>query len=332
VAASTYLDSAEIFDPATGTSSSTGSMSAPRINHTATLLRDGRVLVAGGTTTGGSTLATAEIFNPVTDTFATPLSMAAGREQHTAALLANGQVLLAGGYAGSPPLGVVLSSAEIFDPTASGGAGGFATTHGMADRRRLHVATEVSYGRVLVAGGYGSSGSSIAEAETFAGPWAIDFEAFPGPDGLLGTADDVPTPVCPPPACPVLIGLGGQYASLGITFSQGTLFYESPPGYGDPWFSDHYISSTGLIASFSVPVREVSITSYSVHTATLTAYDASNNVLGTSVLTNPSPGSFFLGTLSLTTTQPIDHFSVLPEGPPGFPILNLDDLEFTVGN
>jgi len=222
---------------------------------------------------------------------------------------------------------VVLSSAEIFDPTASGGAGGFATTHGMADRRRLHVATEMSFGRVLVAGGYGSSGSSIAGAEIFAGPWVIDFEHYPGPDGLLGTADDVPTPGCPA-APPCLEGpvaaLTTQYASVGITFSQGTLHYAPSfwPGH------DHFISSTPPIASFSVPVRQVSITSYSAHNATLTAYDASNNVLGTSVLTNPSPGSFYLGTLSLTTTQPIDHFSVLPDNPSL--ILNLDNLVFTV--
>jgi hypothetical protein len=191
------------------------------------------------------------------------------------------------------------------------------------------VATEVSDGRVLVAGGYGSSGSSIAGAETFVGPWTIDFEYYPGPDGLLGTGDDVPTPVCPPAACPVLVGLGGQYASIGITFSQGTLFYESPPIYADPWFSQHFISSTTLAASFSVPVRRVSITSYSAWNVTLTAYDASNNVIGTSVLEHPSPGGgFFLGTVSLSTTQPITRFSVRPDNP-AVEILNLDDLVFT---
>lgn len=166
-AAFTYLNSAEIFNPTSGTFSSTGSMSTARINHTATLLNDGRVLVAGGTATGGNTLASAEIYDAGPGAFSAPVPMSTAREQHTAALLSNGHVLLAGGYAGSPPLGVLLSSAETFDPAAAGGAGASSTTHGMANRRHLHVTTNLSDGRLLVAGGYGSSGSSIAEAEVF---------------------------------------------------------------------------------------------------------------------------------------------------------------------
>jgi hypothetical protein len=156
----------------------------------------------------------------------------------------------------------------------------------------------------------------------------IDFEHFPGPDGLLGTADDVPTPttvLCQPQPCeegPVAL-LTTQYASVGITFLQGTLHYAPSfwPGH------QHFISSTSPVATLSRPAHEVSITSYSYWDATLTAYDASDNVIGTSVLTHPSPGAYpFLGTLSLSTAQPIARFSVLPDDP--LLILNLDDLSY----
>jgi len=90
----------------------------------------------------------------------------------------------------------------------------------------------------------------------------IDFEHFPGPDGLLGTVDDVPTPLCPPPTLPPcpqgpVALLSTQYAAVGITFSQGTLHYAPSlwPGH------DHHISSTAPMATFSLPVHQVSITS-----------------------------------------------------------------------
>src|SRR5580700_4596434 len=63
------LSSAEIYDPAAGTFSATGSMSVPREGHTATILRDGRVLIAGGSDNGVHTLDTAEIYDPSSGTF-----------------------------------------------------------------------------------------------------------------------------------------------------------------------------------------------------------------------------------------------------------------------
>jgi len=86
---------AELFDPATGTWSPTGSMSIFRSQHTATLLSNGKVLVAGGNG------ATAEVYDPATGTFSPSGSMTTTRANHTATLLPDGRVLVSGGQSTS---------------------------------------------------------------------------------------------------------------------------------------------------------------------------------------------------------------------------------------
>jgi hypothetical protein len=164
---------------------------------------------------------------------------------------------------------------------------------------------------------------------------AISFEAFPGPDGVLGTIDDVPAPICGGGVISICGPIGSDFSTMGIQFSSGTLFQGSFfPGTTS---FNHFISSSPPDATFSFPVYGISILSYSLWSDVLYAFDSSNNVIVTDTLTNPSSGSsFFLGTLSLSIAQPIRRFTVLPSGcsigatgGACSEILNLDNLALT---
>ena len=107
---------AELFDPATGTFSATGSMATRHHVGTATLLSDGRVLVAGGNIGPFPVVITgrAELYNPATAVFTLAATMNVRRQQHSATLLLDGQVLVVGGFGGVS--GANLSSAELYIP------------------------------------------------------------------------------------------------------------------------------------------------------------------------------------------------------------------------
>ena len=105
------VSDAELFDPTTGSFSRTGSMGSPRADHTATLLNDGTVLVAGAFSFSAP-LASAEVFDPTTSKFAPTGSMETPRYIHTATLLNTGQVLVTGGS--SDLLFTALKSAELY--------------------------------------------------------------------------------------------------------------------------------------------------------------------------------------------------------------------------
>jgi hypothetical protein len=159
-----FLASAEIYDPTTGKFSPTGSMHTAREDATATLLPDGRVLIAGGDqgVCGAcgyiNILASAEVYDPATGRFSTTGSMTNERTWHTATALADGRVLIAGG-AGPKPDQDYLASAEIYDPATAK----FSATGSMTTAREWHTATRLQDGRVLIAGGAGPNGLSSAE-------------------------------------------------------------------------------------------------------------------------------------------------------------------------
>ncbi len=141
-----------------GTWMTTGSLSVARFSHTATLLPNGKVLVAGGaSSTGNMTLA--ELYDPNSGTWTPTGSMTVGRAGHTATLLPNGKVLVAGGLVGP----TILQSAELYDPSS----GTWTPTGSMSVARFSHTATLLPNGKVLVAGGAGSSGFAMASAELY---------------------------------------------------------------------------------------------------------------------------------------------------------------------
>lgn len=163
----------------------------------------------------------------------------------------------------------------------------------------------------------------------------INFEFFPGPDGKYGTPDDEPAPVCSGSSSSNICDFSSSlYSNNQITFSSGTPFQGKFFPSKDS--NNHFISSSPLVARFSLPVNGISVTSYSSWTAILWAFDASNNVIASDILVNPTQGNrAFFGKLMVFTNQPIAYFKVLAEGCPSANsecdhILNLDDLVLTI--
>jgi serine/threonine protein kinase len=154
------LSAAEIYDPATNTWSSAGSMTVPRLWHTATLLDDGRVLVTGGADSAGVYLATAETFDPETGFWEPAGEMAAPRVWHTATLLPGGRVLVAGG---NDRPGGYLATAEIYHPHSRT----WTPTASLHTPRAVHTATLLSSRVVLVAGGLDAGLNKLASAEIY---------------------------------------------------------------------------------------------------------------------------------------------------------------------
>jgi hypothetical protein len=144
------------FGQSTGTFAPTGSMTIQRAGHTAVLLADGRVLIAGG-----SGDATAEIFDPSTSAFTATSGMSISRHMASSTLLPDGRVLIAGGDTTGTP--TPTASAELYDPAS----GTFVPTGSLTSPRTGHTAMLLANGKVLVIGGFGAFGTAVRTAELY---------------------------------------------------------------------------------------------------------------------------------------------------------------------
>lgn len=148
--------------PAPNTWNTRASMLTPRFLHTATLLNDGRVLVAGGHD-GNQVLASAEVFDTNANRWTTVGSIPGARFGHTATLLINGKVLVAGGDN-------AVSTAALFDPATNQ----WTATGSMTTPRGYHSAARLLDGRVIVVSG-NTGASNTAGVEIYdpaTGNWA----------------------------------------------------------------------------------------------------------------------------------------------------------------
>lgn len=175
-AATTYLATSELYDPATKTFAATGSMTAARANHASALLADGKILVTGGQNATGI-LASAETYDSGSATWTATGPMTAARHRHSVLSLGSSGVLVAGGASSVEP----LLSAELYFPSTRS----FSATGAMTWPRRDFYLAPLPGGKVLAAFGYANKWPNVdlQQTEVFeplTGTWAAGVDNYPG--------------------------------------------------------------------------------------------------------------------------------------------------------
>jgi len=152
-------DWTELYDPATGTWTTTPNSPTTAVYQTADLLNNGKVLLAAGAGISAPSNSS-DLYNPATGLWSASGNLAQARYWHSSVKLANGKILVMGGKSDSTTF---LKSAEIYDPAT----GTWSTTGSMATGRALFPVVLLNSGKVLVAGGYGTGTNLLASAELY---------------------------------------------------------------------------------------------------------------------------------------------------------------------
>jgi hypothetical protein len=232
----TYANIAQLYDPATGTFSLTGSAgdALAIYEQTQTSLPNGKVLFAGGVNDSGFPYRSANLYDPSSGAFSGTGDMTNARESHTATLLPDGTVLITGGgldfSVPVSPCCVGIQTAESYDPVT----GAFGSVTSMIAARNYHTATLLNDGRVLLAGGI------------------FPDSRRPGPPNILASAE-IYTPPNPIPAA-ALLSLAGDGRGQGVIQHAGTgqvVSADNPATAGEAIV----INCTGFLDGSMIPPR-----------------------------------------------------------------------------
>jgi hypothetical protein len=252
--------SAEIYNPATGSFSPTGSMAIGRCGLMwtgAPVLASGKVLVAGGA------WSSAELYDPASGTFSATGSMLAERGTPSASALPDGRVLVAGGWDmgaldETPYIARTLDSAEIYDPATAS----FSAVASMNARRQQHTATVLSDGRVLAVGGVDHALGELISAELFSAPVAGDSRSVSGTvyystTPLAGVTLAIYDDPSRPPQTTVS-DANGFYSFAHVAPGSYCVVAHGPVGYVELWCTPVHVAASAVVLDVYLP-REMTI-------------------------------------------------------------------------
>ncbi|MFE5590314.1 kelch repeat-containing protein [Streptomyces sp. NPDC056549] len=230
------LGTAEIYDPASGDWSPAGELHEARCGHSATLLSDGRVLVAGGQARRSAhserSLYSAELFDPRIPGWTPAADMTDARSFHPAAALPDGRVLVAGGWVATRPdwrAGSPLAYGECYDPATDT----WTPTGSLGAPRSGHGLTVLADGSVLATGGAEADGGADGRLDPYSRATAERW--YPAAGGRWAREKDMPCGrtqhrAVRLPTGDVLV-TGGGNALLGDACYRSAARYD--PGTGD---------------------------------------------------------------------------------------------------
>jgi N-acetylneuraminic acid mutarotase len=218
-----FLATSEIYDPATdpatGSWTNTSPLSVAREYHTATLLPNGKALIAGGWDSNSIPLANVDVYNPASGTWTATQPLNIARLGHTTTLLPNGNVLVVGGIDNSAN---GTASTELYDPASET----WTISTPLNTKRTGHTATLLPNGLVLVAGGDNTTNSHLSSAELYnptTGIWT--------PTGSLITGRQVHTALLLTNGQVLVVGgIGGSALSSAELYDPATGMWTATGG------------------------------------------------------------------------------------------------------